>query len=201
VGTKTVDSDYLPVQPPSSPPFRQMKASDIDGYSQWFHHALPGRITALSALVRDTPGFEQWKPDLSPESLGRLGDWFAREVETRSRSRAEVEQIYANGPSWFRHVEVPPDELTDRTFSLASDVGMYLGEVLVRNLLGLRWDTVRTRKDEADYGQPVVAGFKKKLVCNPIRLLTVLAYGVAAGQYRGTRLRELYDTWAKLASD
>ena len=81
------------------------------------------------------------------------------------------------------------------TFSLAMDIGMYLGEILRQSATRLQWKALKGNKQEADYGQPILQPFKGGLVCNPVRLAITLAYGLADGTYKGTRLRELYETW------
>jgi hypothetical protein len=70
--------------------------------------------------VRETPGFESWQPDCTPASLDALGQWFAEQVETRSRTQGERQAI--NDRLVFQ-MDIPAEELTNRTFSLAMDIG------------------------------------------------------------------------------
>jgi hypothetical protein len=59
--------------------------------------------------------------DRSPESLERLGDWFAGNVETRTKTGEEIEAIKAK---LTFPIDVPGEQLTNRTFSLAMDIGL-----------------------------------------------------------------------------
>jgi hypothetical protein len=89
------------------------------------------------------------------------------------------------------------EELTNRTYSLAMDVGMYFSQVLIKNHPSLRWELPTHNKKFADYGQPVLVGFGR-VPLNPIRIAVVLAHGIAAKKQE--RLRELYDYWSRLVS-
>ena len=75
------------------------------------------------------------------------------------------------------------------------DVGMYFGQVVLKNLPGTRWDQVLKNKKDADYGQPVIMGFGAAPL-NPVWILVTTAYGVS--RKKAARLRELYETWAKM---
>jgi hypothetical protein len=155
---------------------------------------MPERISELARAVSDTPGFEDWAADFTPASLDRLGGWFAGQVEVRRRTSPEIRDI-AERASF--PIEIRDEELTNRTFSLAMDTGMYFSQVLLKNHPVLRWDQQLRGKRNADYGQPVLVEFGPAPL-NPVRLLVTLAYGVAAKTKSEKRLRDLYDTWVEL---
>jgi hypothetical protein len=121
---------YQTIQPPFTLVFHEMSKKELRDYRQWFLGAIPERIKILSEAVKSTSGFENWEPDTTPESLEPLGEWFFAQVETRRRTKAEIDSVFA-GSSFG--IEVPDWELSNKTFSLAIDIGMYLGQVLVRN--------------------------------------------------------------------
>lgn len=184
---------YAIIQPPFTLRFREMSKNELEGYRSWFHETMPERIAELSQAVRSTPGFEDWQPDETPESLEQLGDWFLGQVETRKRTEDEAREI--QGRLIFP-VDIPDEELTNRSFSLAMDIGMYFGRVVLKNLPGTRWDQPLKNKKFADYGQPVIMGFGT-VPLNPVRIAVTLAYAFAAKEQPGKRLRELYDVWSK----
>ena len=188
-------TSYTLIAPPTSLRFREMEPKELERYFAWFLASIPERIEVLSTHVRSSEPFSSWIPDRSPESLGALGEWFTHTVTLRQRTTEEIQGIYAKGPDWFTQVEVPGEELTEETFSLAMDIGMYLGEILRQSATRLQWKALKGNKQEADYGQPILQPFKGGLVCNPVRLAITLAYGLADGTYKGTRLGELYETW------
>jgi hypothetical protein len=186
---------YAAIQPPFRLKLREMPKKELHRYYQWFMEVLPQRIKGLAEVIRETPGFENWQPDYSPTSLDRLGDWFAGQIETRNRTKEEIQAIESR---LVFPMEIPSEELTNRTFSLAMDIGMYFSEVLLKNYPFLKWEQPLGNKKFVDYGQPSLAGFGK-VTLNPVGLMVTLAYGLAKKTKTGRRLREIYDYWAKQA--
>jgi len=90
-----------------------MPKKELRRYYQWFMDVLPERIKELAAAVRETPGFESWQPDFTPRSLDALGQWFAGQVETRSRTQGELQAIRDR---LVFPMDIPAEELTNRTF-------------------------------------------------------------------------------------
>ena len=185
---------YETIQPPFTLKFREMTRKELEDYFDWFQKVLPQRLDELTKAVKQTSGFANWQPDLAPASLDLLGDWFTSQVEMRSRTHDEIEEIESRS---VYPIEVPGEELTNRAFSLAMDIGMYLSQVFFRNQPNLRWEQPFGNKKFVDYGQPVLAGFGA-VPFNPVRMLVTFAYGVASKKEGGKGLRELYDIWSKL---
>ena len=184
---------YSIVQPPfPTLAFHEMSRRDLDTYGAWFRQVMPERIAVLEAAVRDSS--PSWRADGSPDSLALLGEWFAGQVETRAMTKEEADEITSR---LTFPIDVPGEELTQRTFSLAMDVGLYFGHVVATNLAGTRWVTSFKNRREIDYGQPVLAGFGLKQL-NPVRIAVILAYAIASKDQGGGRLRELYDVWADM---
>jgi hypothetical protein len=170
-----------------------MSKQELKDYYRWFMDALPKGINELAEAVRQTPGFETWQPDCTPASLDTLGEWFAVQVEKREQTEEEIQKIKAR---LTFPMEIPREELTDRTFSLAVDIGMYFSQVLLKNHPSLRWNQPFGGKLHIDYGQPVLAGFGA-MAFNPVHMMTVLAHGLADKKRTGEGLREIYDIWSK----
>jgi hypothetical protein len=183
---------YAIVEPPFALRFRERSKSELETYRTWFHRVSPERIAELAKAVQSTRGFEDWKPDLTPESLETLGRWFDGEVKTRKKTSAEVEHARA---TLAFPIDVPEEELNDRTYSLAIDIGMYFGQVVLKNLPGTRWDQPLKNTKFIDYGQPVIMGFGT-VPLNPVGVMVTTAFGISRG--KASRLRDLYDTWAKM---
>ena len=187
---------YHPIQPPvRTLRLRELSKRELREYDRWFHEVTPERVGELADFVRRSPGFEHWRPDYSRGSLDSLGRWLATKVETRQRTQEELDEIASRLP----HREyVSQNALTDRTISLAYDVGMYLGEVLVRNNPTLGWDQIFGSKRFIDYGRPVIVGFRGKVPFNPVGMLLTYVGKLERGTDRGRGLRELYDVWINL---
>jgi hypothetical protein len=183
---------YSIIQPPFTLKFREMPKRELEAYREWFHAVIPERIVELTKVVNATPGFQGWKPDETPESLDPLGTWFDGQVEVRKKTAEEFQETTSQ---LMFPIDVPDEELTNRTFSLAMDVGMYFGQVVLKNLPGTRWDQILKNKKDADYGQPVLTGFGAATL-NPVWIVVTTAYGVS--RKKPARLRQLYETWAKM---
>jgi hypothetical protein len=185
---------YATVQPPFTLKFREMSKQELKDYFRWFFNVLPQRTSELAEAVRQSPGFETWQPDQSPTSLDKLGEWFAAQAETRQRTPDERQEIARRSAY---PIEVPNAELTNRTFSLAMDIGMYLSQVLLKNHPLLQWEQPFGNKKFIDYGQPVLVGFGA-VPFNPVRMLVTLAYGLVSKKETGKGLRELYEIWSNM---
>ena len=108
-----------------NPPFflNEVGEGDIDKlkeYATWFLNALPQRITMLAKEVQSTPGFEQWKPDLSVKSLDSLGNWFFNRMYALEASPKTSDEILPLLQGWFFQNVIPeihgitPEVLFDR---------------------------------------------------------------------------------------
>ncbi len=172
-----------------------MSKTELKGYFNWFLTVMPERLAELEEAVRKTPGFQTWKADFTPDSLGPLGDWLATQVETRPRSSQEVQEKYKLP---FPEA-VPDEELTDHTISIAMDIGMYLGKTLQNHYGHLQWAQYLDNKRFIDYGQPVLIGFGK-VPMNPFRIVTGIARSIKDDKNHNKDLRELYNHWAPRAA-
>jgi hypothetical protein len=187
-------SAYSTIQPPFTLDFPAMSKKELRAYFKWFQDVTPERIKQLVAFVHSSPAFEKWQPDFSPESLNALGEWFAGQIETRHLTKAEIDAFNAQAPFPIER----KTELTNRTFSLAMDIGMYLNQVFLKNHPSLKWDQPFGGKRFVDYGQPVLAGFwDGKVPFNAVGTVVTFAYGLRDKRRTGSRLREIYDIWSK----
>lgn len=185
---------YSVIQPPFTLKFREMPKPELKAYFEWFTKVLPERIAGLEVEVRRSSAHSTWRADFSPESLEALGEWFGSQVETRAKNDEEVEAVKSK---LTFPIDVPGEQLTNRTFSLAMDIGMYFSHVILKNLDGTKWDQPLRNEKFADYGQPVIMGFGS-VPLNPVRIIVMLAYGIMRKKQGGGRLRDLYDTWANM---
>jgi len=182
--------------------FRAMTDEQSRCYYEWFLGQMPERIEELEHLVRSTPGFGAWRADKTPTSLNTLGQWFAATVKKRPLSQEERDAILRSlDPS--RPYSVQDWTLTTESLSLCFDVAMYLSAVMLRNLAGVHWGRVTKPKRDADLNQPVLLGFgvptavpMPAFPLNSLRVVRVLAYGLAEEKKVGSGLRQVYDTWA-----
>lgn len=180
------------------PEFMGLEKKDVLRYFEWFMSVIDQRTLALHQKVNASSGFQQWNPDYSPDSLNELGRWFVCVVEKRPRTAAEIAAIAAKSPY---PIEIPDYDLSDKTFGLVFDVGIYFSLVFLLNFPTLRWYQILGNKRNVCYGHPALSGFAKGNEFPPLHLTRILAYGIASGKYLdGQRLRSLYDVWSKLVA-
>lgn len=171
-----------------------MSKPELKAYNTWFMEVMPERLAELEGAVRASSSFASWHADLSPESLGPLGSWFAENLETRLRTAQELETMKAQ---LIFPVDVSAEQLTNRTFSFAMDVGMYVGRVILQNISGTRWNQPLRNERFVDYGQPVIMGVST-VPLNPVRMAVGFAYGIAKKRFSGDRLRAEYDALVRM---
>ena len=186
---------YEIIQPPFTLVFREMSKKELREYNEWFHKIMPERIHILTSAIKSTSGYENWEPDCTPESLGPLGKWFLAQAETRPRTQDEIDTIQSQ--SKFP-IEIPGEDLTNRTFSLAMDIGMYVSQVLLKNHHLLEWTQPFGNKKSIDYGRPVLIKFTTGPF-NPVHMMVTHAYGLIRKSRTCDGLREIYDIWSKMA--
>lgn len=193
------DMEYEIIDPPFDLRFRELTKDQLARYYQWFIKQIPLRIDILMKAVRTTEGFERWDITFDPASLDPLGEWFASQVEYRARSEEEIAEL-EKYKGHLLPIPRPSKVLTGTTQSIAMDVGMYLGETLVRSTPSLSWQQYGGTKRDLFRGQPVISGFSNGVSLNPVHLITVFAHGIANNTVRPNRLREIFEIWIKQAS-
>lgn len=188
--------NYQIIQPPFTLVFREMSKKELKDYNEWFHKVMPERIQILTSAIKSTPSYESWEPDCSPESLVPLGEWFLAQVETRPRTQDEIDVI--QNRSKFP-INIPGEDLTNKTFSLAMDIGMYVSQIFLKNHPALEWSQPFGNKKSIDYGRPVLISFNTGPF-NPVHMMVTLAYGLVSHAKTGKSLREIYNIWSNLVS-
>lgn len=176
--------------------FDKLSKKELTAYYEWFQAAIPERIDQLTEAVRGTAACESWTPDFTPESLLTLGAWFAGQVKVSKLTYEEKHKLRAQ---MVAHVAVPQTGLTERTFSIAFDVGIYFGEVIRRNVPGAKWTQRLGSRKNVDFGQAVLVGHGK-VPLEPTRIAEVLANEFVGREEPVTALRDVYDIWARMLS-
>lgn len=160
-------------------------------YNLWFDENKKYRLNELESLIISTVGYESWKADFSKDSLLILGRWLKENVEIEKLSEKEYVEKKSNIPSY---IDFEDWDLTIKTRSILIDVGIYFGEVFIKNQKGLIWKQYFSKKkNDADHGHMIITLKKRNL--NPIRIM--LTVGFIFGERIGNEkeLIELYEVW------
>lgn len=173
-------------------PPREWKPREARKHFDWFVSAIPERLDQLNGAAQDIAE----RLDYSPESLKVLGQWFCSVVTSRKKTAKEIERELAGMSERARKLGMGINQdwtLTGETFSIAMDVGIYLGEVFRKQFPALKWDLCTRPKRDISYNQPVLEGGKMKI--DPIHLVVTMAWGVARRRRDAGSLFELYNIW------
>jgi hypothetical protein len=184
---------YDPIILPTNVNFRDMKKAELKSYSDWFLKEKPSRLEILLSDVHETKGFHDWKMDKSPESLKRLGEWFAGKVSRKSRTNEDDQRIKPQND-----FDDPTLALDFFTLSRAFDIGMYLGDVMIATFPFAKWSQLLKPKNNLHYGNMVIVGNNEKMAMNPTHIATMIAYGFADGTRGPDRLFCMVDIWGEL---
>jgi hypothetical protein len=182
---------YSLAEPPLRSSFDAATKEELRAYAKWFRDVMPDRLRILENAVASTPGFTEWEATTGPGTLPLLGRWCLTKVSTRKRTQGEMKVLRR-----AFDIDHSEEELTDETISIATDVGMYLGQVVIANLPGTTWGQDLSSKRSIDYGQPGVKGFGKEAL-NPVRMCITSFYGMVSGLRSANDLMEIYDIWAR----
>jgi hypothetical protein len=168
-----------------------LSSEQLEEYFHWFMTNRAERTEELASLVRISDNYALWRPDYSSKSLDALGRWLASVATVRPANEHELAKVRSRALFYSVTANLA---LTSSTFSIACDVGIYLGDVIVSNHSAVHWVQQLDNKRSADYGHAVLAGFDTGTM-NPLRIAIVLAYALATGAHQADRLRELYEYW------
>ena len=179
---------------PFSGNVKELSKDGANQFFNWYLQQIPIRITQLFEFIIKTTGYDKWIPDNSSDLLIPLGQWFSQKISTRDRTPFEIDEIYSKLGKFQGLIPIPKSVLSQESYSLAIDLGMYLSQILINNVPGLHWELVTKPKNDAFYNHPVLK-LTGKMMCDPVHLTIIYAGGLNDGSYKPIRLKEISDIW------
>lgn len=150
--------DWQPFEGAPGRPLRDVDRRTALGYFDELMRARERRVEALERLV----GRNGFHIGFDDEGLQNLNIWYRDHVE---------------GPG--------PERLFDRWYAVGLDVGLYLGEAIIRRAPTVQWRLSTAGKRDASYQRPVLMGFTKvpnsKYNVDPERLVGIHGHRIVAG--------------------
>ena len=177
--------------------FSSMNSKELNCFYELFMLNKPYCLDELIQAVWQTPGYESWSADFSPESLDGVAEWLASRIH-KEQLPSTVNETGNDSIAGTADLNTPV--LSEDAMSLAVLVGMYYGEVAVRCNPELSWSQLKGSRKQADYGQPVISA-SGMLPTNPIRVAHAFASAILDGSKKIGRLRETYEYWMQLIQD
>lgn len=174
--------------------FFELTPKQAKEYFLWYKSEIPNRIALLwEYMKQERPEMEPF--DYSPESLIPLWEWYETKIEQVPMTAKEIESRVRIFPKYLEsEIRKNTKKFTDKTLSLALDISIYLGEVVVKNYPHLRWNYRTRPKREFSVYRPVIDGLNDKMTFEPSQVLFVLMLKSTKEQNRN-RLYDLYHHW------
>lgn len=173
-------------------PYSEMSKQGAISFFDWLNQNAQSRIIELDSLIKSSG--ENITLDFSAESLLPLGYWLKRALRIRKKTEEEIKTLVDSVPDWLKEtVKTKDKELSEESFSVVFDLAVYFSQVLIKADDRINWE-MRTKasKLDADRNQLVLIG-ETKLVCNPIRSIEIICFGIATGKEKPEILREFFD--------
>lgn len=172
--------------------FNDKSKNELIQYAKWFDTNKEQRLKQLIEAVRTTKGFESWEADFTPTSLKRLGSWVKKHIKTEKISEELYKQKRLSIP---KYISISDWDLTNETYSILIDTGIYLGEVFIKNHNHLKWEQFFSKiKNDTDYGHMVIKGFGKDRL-NALRVAYIIGLKMVDNKADEISIYKSYKTW------
>lgn len=158
-----------------------------------FMQDMPDRLAQLRIAMNATGGADIVL-DYSDASLADVGGWFTHRVALRTLTSEEKSRGLVGMPEWFIPLQSDTD-LTELSYSLSVDFGIYFGECMRHAHPQLRWELLKRPKSNVDINQPVLVPFRATMHLNPIRVALVLARKAIEGISARQEIIEAKQIW------
>jgi hypothetical protein len=174
--------------------FFALTAKQAKVYFNWYMGEIPHRLTLLWNYIRqDCPEIKPF--DYSPESLNLIWEWYEPKIQQVAMTKEEIESRVRIFPKYLEsEIRKNKIKFTDDTLSLALDISIYLGEVVIKNHPHLHWNYRTRPKREFSVYRPVIDGLNYKMTLEPSQVLFVLMLE-SAKEPDKKRLYDLYHHW------
>ncbi len=184
--------DYKIIVLPFDKKINDLTEREAKDFFNWFLNITPKRLNILKETIRKYDKRIAVKLNYSPNSLLYLGTWFSKNVKARKRTKQEIKREQATLVQ-FPGVKAEDWTLTEETFSLCFDVGIYFASIFLKRFKTIEWTYITKQKNNIDRNWPLLRGFRVNM--NPIQLIITSIYGILDGTYDTKHLRKLYSIW------
>lgn len=170
--------------------FQNQDGWQLRAHSKWFFENKDHRLSELQNVYHAFCGEYL---DFSPESLKGLSNFFSKAIDTEKLSEEEYAAKRAKVPD-----DIPIDDydLTIRSRSLIVDVGIYMGEVMIRNHKNMCWEQYKPRsRRNVERGYMVIRindNIHRNWI-NPIWLIDVQGWKVSRNRFEPDGIYKVYN--------
>lgn len=201
--------NYDILVPPLTKPIDTFSATETAAFFSWFQGQIPCRIDYLSGRCAEQLGVNKQDIDLSVDSLLLVWKWFLEIAETERTPKRKLNCFidnYGDEHYAFRQYLLSQEEnqFSLQTEYILRDIGMYIGEVFVRENLGIHWGYYTEPQTDISVNRPVLLGFADfrfsppfPMEFDPIHMVGVQAANIWDNTQNEEDLRNLYKKWCR----
>lgn len=195
------DVKYDLMVPPLGLDFNNMTPKQAGENFEWFLSKIPERMEYFRTRCASDLSISPDSLSFTAESLIPVWKWFLNTARMEKTPAEELKKM-KEGAKLFGDSFINRKQFTVATTFIMRDIGIYVGQCYVLNYKNLYWHYSTKPKNEINVNQPVIAGFRVKIinhegdaVFNPISFVE----GRAANLYDKTQdaeaLYKLYTKW------
>lgn len=166
-------------------------------YFKWFVNIKNERLQILELSVKEL--YPEWQLNYTKNSLAQLYEWFSKKVMYRNLyedEKEEIEKQISKTPIFIGIINIPKETFTEETVSICFDIGIYLGETLIKNFSNIGWTQKLSSTNDINYAQPLIGTKSKQRLINPRRLSESLARYILDNDNRSVTFLDMYDKWS-----
>ncbi|MBR3919861.1 MAG: hypothetical protein IKJ59_14225 [Clostridia bacterium] len=194
--------------PPLTKKILDFSAEETESYFRWFMQQIPSRIEYLTEVCSQQLKIDRSKLDLSAESLVYIWEWFLKVAEIEQTPKAALNDLskqYNYLPrSLKKHfLEQSKEQLSLQTEYIIRDIGMYIGEVFVREHPVIYWGYYTPPQLDRFTNSPLLLGFEYdyvspfKVPFEPIHMVGVQAANLFDKSANKMDLIKIYRIWER----
>ena len=197
------DIDYDILVPPFGLDCYGFDQKQAEGNFNWYIEKIPERIEYLKKRCAQDIGIATEEITLSPESLILIWRWFLNTAlieKTPKKQLCIMRKIFSKQGEDF----VSKDKLSVVTEFIVRDIGMFVGEVFVRNYPDIEWSFYTEPENDFFVNCPLLIGFEDdkysppyKLVFEPIHMVGVQASKLLDKTQKETDLYDIFMKWTE----
>lgn len=203
-------TDALPryeiVRLPFSQPIEELSRKEARLFFYWFLEHRQERLQQLQNAIDSGRTFP-FVLDFDPGKLDLLGVWLDRHTTTeplseelREKYRGQIGQL--NSPlSSLADKLVSQPHMSEETYSLSFDLGIYFGEMLLRLFPTSEWIFPRRSPSDVAYNYPALRAGSSKRYCSPSLIARVIGSISAERRESYKELPRIFQVWQEYFQD
>lgn len=164
---------------------------NLKNYYQWFVGIRLERLGVLNKVV-----FNREEINFDKKELTALQYFLQDSITTNEKTEDIIKKEYNQLPKKLRKAhKIKPYQFVEPTYSIAFDVSIYFGELILMNIKKTEWN-LETNPKMAQFGYPCIKKPSlKRVKLVPYWIVMTLVTQIFEKRATEERLFELYQTW------